>query len=139
MKKVLVIISVFCLCLIIVFGMVAFFVNPMNRYNLKDCSVSVLNYDHSDTLCKLTDEQRDEFVKILSGVDFNNTASYDEKLLVGMNYGYEIKLTNGKTIKVSVFGEYLTFGNKTYLCESALSSDLAEFAKDAFRLYYPLT
>ncbi len=137
MRKVFKLSLTVCLCFLVIGALYSFLTAYGNRDSLQNCSVKVLNYDHSDVLCELTDEQRDEFVQILSQIPLNETVTYDMYSLMGMHYGYKVKLTNGEEKKVSIHGQYLNIDDKTYLCELSEAENLARFAEYVFKEYYP--
>ncbi len=137
MKKIFKLSFAVCLCLLVIGAIYSFLTASADR-DFKDCSVGVFNYDHSEVLCELTDEQRDEFVEILTEISLDEAVSYDMYSLLGMHYGYKIKLNNGKEMKVSIHGQYLNIDDETYLCELSESENIAKFAESAFKEYYPV-
>ena len=141
MKKFLIIVVAVLLPIVfILMGSVYIFTdNPLNNYKFSDCSIGVFNYDHSEILCTLPESQIDEFVDTLEKIDIIAYRPFDDTLWCGMHYAYEIRLSNGETIKISTIGKYIIVNGKVYECEINSLIPLDRFAENVFKEYYPIT
>ena len=114
--------------------------SPLERYNFENCRIGVLNYDATEVLEYLTDEQCEEFAGILLSAQLSKKGiSAIEIETMGDVGGFHIDLANGDALLLYEKGGYLVFNDKAYECYNNVGGKLWRYIEDAYKRHYPVS
>ena len=113
--------------------------SPLERYNFENCRIGVLNYDVTDVLEYLSEEQCEEFVSVLLSAQLSKKAmSAMGNETNGDFGGFLIELRNGDALLLRQQGKCLVFNLKAYECYNNDGGKLWQYLYDVYKRHYPV-
>ncbi len=144
MKKKSTIIIIGAFLLFISTASILFYINysPLNKFDFTNCKIGIYNYDCSEIVTYLSQEEQANFLDLLlNQIDLSGFGSEPE-MLTGGSGGYLIEFENGETLMIanrSSGNPTLLVGEKWYLANSyELLSELDEFKIELYKQIYPV-
>lgn len=112
---------------------------PVEKFNFENCRIGVLNYDATEVLEYLTDNQREEFISILLSAQLSNKATSAMGIETNGDLGaFQVELKNGDTLLLYGKGDYLVFNDKAYECYNNVEGQLRRYIEDVYKRHYPV-
>ncbi len=113
--------------------------SPIEKYNFENCRIGVLNYEATDVLEYLSDDQHEEFISILLSAQLSEKATPAIEIETSGDLGaFRIELKNGDTLLLYEKGDYLVFNDKAYECYNDVGGQLWRYIEDVYKRHYPV-
>ena len=113
-EKILVISAVGIIVLLAAILFIAFQKSPLEKYDFTNCRIGIYDYDGTEILEYLSEEESDTFIGILEQTEVSSSGNTDYQRYTGRHKGYCIELENGQTVDISCVRDFLVIDELGY-------------------------
>ena len=138
MKRKLLINLIALLILLVIAAVVMWFTSsiPLKLYDYSDCTIEI-SYTKNFPPAQMSEEDRDEFVKMLRNSKIPLFGFTDEEAFNDEFRYFVIHLKNGKDIFLQPFHPHLTINNKVYEIPEDMNFAMHDYYHDYYYEVFP--